>query len=267
MNMPTLTAYINGIGLLGPGLTGWRDSLPLLAGQQPYLSQVTVLPLPVLLPVAERRRSVAIAKLTLATGLEATTSACLNPATLPCVYTSSGGDGQNCHEICETLASEDRQISPTRFHNSVHNAAAGYWSIATGAMTPISVLCAYDASFGAGLLEALTQVMVDGAITLLIACDSPYPEPLHHARPLADNFSVALVLSPAASTHSLAKISVGLTSDAAHTLDDPALEQLRLNIPSARSLPLLCTLAQGKNRRVVLDYFDHLRIAVDITLC
>lgn len=267
MNTPILTAYIDGIGLLGPGLAGWPDSLPVLAGQQPYLGQTTVLPLPALLPAAERRRSGAIVKLTLAAGLEAVTAAGLNPAMLPCVYTSSSGDGQNCHEICQTLASPDRQISPTRFHNSVHNAAPGYWSIATGAMTPISVLCAYDASFGAGLLETMTQVLVDDVTTLLISCDNPYPEPLHHARPIFDNFGIAMVLAPRAGALSLARISVSLTSDAAHILDDEALEHLRLNIPSARSLPLLCALAQGQRGRIVLDYFDHLRIAVEITSC
>lgn len=267
MNTPTLTAYIDGIGLLGPGLTGWPGSLAMLAGQQPYLSQTTTLPLPALLPAAERRRSGAIVKLTLATGLEAVAAAGLDPAMLPCVYTSSSGDGQNCHEICQTLASADRQISPTRFHNSVHNAAPGYWSIATGAMTPISVLCAYDASFGAGLLEAMTQVRVDDETTLLISCDNPYPEPLHHARPIQDNFGIAMVLAPAAGALSLARISITLTGDDAHTLDDEALEQLRLNIPSARSLPLLCALAQARNGRVVLEYLDHLRIAVEITPC
>jgi len=82
---------------------------------------------------------------------------------------------------CKTLASDDRSISPTRFHNSVHNAPAGYWGIASGAMTPATVLCAHDASFGAGLLEALTQLAVDGSLgferggTLLIAYDMPIP--------------------------------------------------------------------------------------------
>lgn len=265
--MTILTAYINGIGLLGPGLTGWTDSIPVLSGRQTYLSQATALPLPTLLAAAERRRSGAIVKLTLATGLEACTAADLNPVSLPCVYTSSGGDGQNCHEICQTLASDDRRISPTRFHNSVHNAAAGYWSIATGAMTPISVLCAYDASFGAGLLEALTQVAVDQVATLLIACDTPYPEPLHHARPIADNFGIALVLAPVPGRCSLAKISISLSTDTASTHDHVALEQLRLSIPAARSLPLLHTLALGQPRRIVLDYFDHLRLAVEVTPC
>ena len=166
--MPTLTAYIEGIGLLGPGLTDWPSSQAVLGGQQPYQPHKTVLPPPALLPAAERRRSGAIIKLTLATGLEAIAAAGLDAASLPSVFSSSGGDGENCHAICEMLASDDRQISPTRFHNSVHNAAAGYWGIATGAMTTSSVLSAFDASFGAGLLEALTQVVVDHTRSVLL---------------------------------------------------------------------------------------------------
>lgn len=265
--MHTLTAYINGIGLLGPGLADWPSSRPIFTGAQPYQPQPTVLPLPTLLAAAERRRSGSLVKLTLATGLEATAAAGVEATTLPCVYSSSGGDGENCHEICQTLASDDRLISPTRFHNSVHNAAAGYWGIATGAMTPISVLCAFDASFGAGLLEALTQVVADDVATLLIACDTPYPEPLQQVRPILDIFGVAMVLAPTANQHTVAKISVSLTSESAHILDQPALEQLRLGIPAARSLPLLRALAQHQPARVILDYFEHLRIAVDITPC
>ncbi|MEQ1668347.1 MAG: beta-ketoacyl synthase chain length factor, partial [Sulfuriferula sp.] len=125
MTTTVLTAYINGIGLLGPGLTGWADSQAILAGTQTYISTTTALPSPSLLPAAERRRCGGIVKVTLATGLEASTAAGLDPAMLACVYSASGSDGQNCHEICLTLASADRHISPTRFHNSVHNAAAG----------------------------------------------------------------------------------------------------------------------------------------------
>ena len=40
-------------------------------------------------------------------------------------------NGQVIHEICEALATDEREVSPTRFHNSVHNASAGYWGIAT----------------------------------------------------------------------------------------------------------------------------------------
>ena len=263
----TLTAYIDGIGLLGPGLNGWAASQTVLAGQAAYQPLLTLLPAPQLLPAAERRRSGAIVKLTLATGLEAIAAAGLDAASLPSVFSASGGDGENCHAICEMLASDDRQISPTRFHNSVHNAAAGYWSIATGAMTTSSVLCAFDGCFGAGLLESLTQVVVDHVHTVLLACDTPYPEPLHSARPIPDAFGIALVLAPQASAQSLARITLSLTEESADRLDEATLETLRNAIPAARGLPLLRAIALRQNTRVVLDYLDSTHLAVDIELC
>ena len=266
-NMHILTAYIEGVGLLGPGLNDWPSSIGILTRQIQYQTSPTILPPPLSLPAAERRRSSDIVKLTLATGLEAVAAAGQNAMHLSSVFSASGGDGNNCHEICQMLASEDRQISPTRFHNSVHNAAAGYWSIATGAMTSSSVLCAHDASFGAGLLEAMTQAIVDSGHILLMACDTAYPEPLHSARPIQDAFGVALVLAPESSAKTLAKISVSLTDAAADQLDDAALEKLRLAIPAARSLPLLRHIALRHDARVALDYLDSARLAVDVSPC
>jgi len=269
--MTQLTAYIEGIGLLGPGLTDWPSSRLIFNGQQPYKSQKTILPPPALLASAERRRSGAVVKLTLATGLEAITAAGLDAATLPSVFSASGGDGDNCHAICEMLASDDRQISPTRFHNSVHNAAAGYWSIATGAMTPSSVLSAYDASFGAGLLEAMTQVVIDNTRTILLACDTSYPEPLHNCRPISDAFGISLVLAPQQNNLALAKITLSLTDSNSYQLvdqmDDSELELLRTTVPSARGLPLLQSIAKQQHKQVILDYLDSTCIAVDVTPC
>jgi hypothetical protein len=265
--MQTLTAYIEGIGLLGPGLADWPSSQKILNGQLPYLSAKTILPPPALLPSAERRRSGVIVKLTLATGLEAVKAAGLDASTLPSVFSSSGGDGDNCHAICEMLASDDRQISPTRFHNSVHNAAAGYWSIATGAMMSSSVLSAYDASFGAGFLEAITQVVIDNTHSILLACDTSYPEPLYSARPITDAFGISLVLAPQQSAHTLAKITVQLTDALADPIDDTELESLRKAIPAARGLPLLQAIAMKQQTQVILDYLDSARLAVKITPC
>lgn len=263
----TLAAYIDGIGLLGPGLNNWPSAQAILLGQQTYESSRTVLPTPTLLPAAERRRSGAIVRLTLAVGLEAIAMAEQEAAQLSCVFSASSGDGENCHAICEVLASDDRAISPTRFHNSTHNAAAGYWGIATGAMTSASVLSAFNASFGAGLLETLTQVVVDHTHTLLLAYDTPYPEPLHSVRPICDAFGIALVLAPQPGKHTLAHISVGRTDVTADTLADHALENLRLGIPAARGLPLLRALALRTKEHLVLDYLDCSRLAVTVTPC
>lgn len=263
----TLSAYIEGIGLLGPGLSDWPSGRMVLAGQQAYQPGKSVLPAPALLPAAERRRCGALVRLTLATGLEAVAAAGLDAANLPSVFSSSGGDGESCHIICETLASSDRQISPTRFHNSVHNVAAGYWSIATGAMSPSSVLSAFDASFGAGLLEALAQVTVDDTRSILLACDTVYPEPLYSTCPIPDAFGMALVLAPRRSARALAKITVALTDADADRFEDAALEGLRAAIPAARGLPLLRAIALGQVQLVVLDYLDGTRLAVDIAPC
>ena len=262
-----LTAYIEGIGLLGPGLANWLEGRAILLGQRSYQPQKTLIPAPELLPAAERRRASDIVKLTLATSLEAINAANQDAASLPSVFSFSNGDGLNCHTICETLASSDRQLSPTRFHNSVHNAAAGYWSIATGAMATSSVLCAHDASFGAGLLDALTQVVVDATRVVLMASDTPYPEPMHSARPIPDNFGIALVLAPQRSAQAIVQIKVSVTHEHADRLADSALEALRLAIPAARGLPLLLAIAQQQPGSVVLDYLGNTRLKVNIAPC
>ncbi len=270
--MTQLSALVRGVGLLGPGLDDWDMGAPVLAGEAPYVSRATILPVPAALPPAERRRTGAVVRLALAAGFEAVSRAGANPAELPTVFSSSGGDGFNCHEICQTLASGDRQLSPTRFHNSVHNAASGYWSIAAGATPSSSVLCAFDASFSAGLLEALTQVVVERTAVLLVAYDVGYPEPLHAVRPIPDAFGVAMVLAPVdvpagvgPAGSSAARITAALTDAPAESMPDARLEALRAAIPAARSLPMLRKLARQESGRVVLDYLEEQRIAVEVS--
>jgi hypothetical protein len=266
--MTQLSAYIQGVGLLGPGLDDWQAAAQALAGTAPYAQRATVLPAPSALPPAERRRTGTVVRLALAIGFEATSRAGVSASELPTVFSSSSSDGPNCHEICLTLASGDRQLSPTRFHNSVHNAASGYWSIAANSTPASSVLCAFDASFGAGLLEALTQVVVDRTAVLLVAYDSGYPEPMRTVRPIPDAFGVAMVLAPVAAPtapSSAPIITATLTDAAAESLTDPRFEAMRVAIPAARSLPLLCKLARRESGRVVLDYLESQRIAVEVS--
>ncbi|HCE10693.1 MAG TPA: 3-oxoacyl-ACP synthase [Oxalobacteraceae bacterium] len=265
--MTILTAYIDGIGLLGPGFADWPGSNAVLTGAAAYQYQPTVMPVPMALPPAERRRCGPIIKVSLAVGYEAAAMARLDVKTLPTVFSASGGDGKTCHEICEMLASDDRLISPTRFHNSVHNAASGYWSIAAGAMVTSSVLSGFDASFGAGLLEAIAQVTVDHTPCLLIACDTTYPEPLYKMRPISDEFGIGLALMPTRSERSLAKISVALSSAPADTMADSVLEQLRVSIPAARGLPLLLSLARRESAACMIGYLHNRTLAVELSPC
>lgn len=262
-----LTAWIEGIGLLAPGLPDWPSAQAVLRNEQPLTAAASILPAPAILPPAERRRASRVVKLTLAIGLEAIAQAGADAATLATVFAASGADGHNCHALCEQLATDDRQISPTRFHNSVHNAAAGYWGIATHAMAPCQVICAFDASFGTGLLDALGQVVLDQQNTLLIAYDSEYPAPLHAKRDTPDCGGVALLLTPNPSPRSLAAISVRPTRAPADRLTHTGLEQLRTTIPALRALPLLQKLANGLGGQVCIDYLPPMQLQIELTPC
>lgn len=263
--MIELSGYIEGIGLLGPGMNSWDELKDIVANGAGYVAARTVVPAPASLPPAERRRTGTSVKVALAVGHGAVEMSGRDVTTLATVFAASGGDGQNCHAICETLAGDDRMLSPTRFHNSVHNAPAGYWSIATRAMAPSNVLCAYDGSFGAGLLEALCQVAVDGVPTLLIAFDTDYPAPMREVRPVPDAFGLALVLTPQPSARSVARIDARLTDAPATPLAQAEFEALRQAIPTARALPLLEALARARTASVVLDYLQDVQLQLDVT--
>lgn len=267
----SLRVFVEGIGLLGPGLDNWASGRLLLSGATPYVPARCVLPLPAALPAAERRRAGAVVRVSLAVGQEAVSASGLEAAGLPTVFSSSSGDAINCHEICNALASNDRLISPTRFHNSVHNASSGYWSISSGSMASSSVLCGRDGSFAAGLQEAMTQVVVEQTAVLLVAYDTDYPEPLRSVRPLPDSFAVALVLAPQQSERSLAQWSLEpancFSPAATEQLDITALEEIRRSIPAARCLPLLCSVSKQRTGGVVLDYLEALRLTVQVKPC
>jgi hypothetical protein len=190
------TCYIEGIAIWSPKLPGWDDAQRILRGEMPAPVETNARPSPELLPPNERRR----APDTVAVSLEVASKACAHagrdPASLPCIFASTHGDIAITDYMCETLAQTPDLLSPTKFHNSVHNAAAGYWAIATGCMAPYTALSASQYSFGNGLLEALIQVQSDDTDILYVAYDTEARGPLATMTPSAGRLGCALVLTP-----------------------------------------------------------------------
>jgi beta-ketoacyl synthase-like protein len=266
--MSVLRARLLALAVRGPGLPDWPATEAVLRGDQPYVPGETLLPAPETLPPTERRRAGRVVRLAMAAGLELTRRAGRDAATLPVVFASSGGDGDNCDAICRTLASDSRALSPTRFHNSVHNAPAGYWSIAAGAQAPTTTVCAFDASFGAGLLEALGQVEATAAEVALIAYDLDYPPPLHAVRPTGAPFAVALLLAPERGTGpALARLGARLGDGRADALAEPALERLRRANPAAQGLVLCAAVARRVATTVHVAYFEPSTLALEVAPC
>ncbi|MEO8153418.1 MAG: beta-ketoacyl synthase chain length factor [Rhizobacter sp.] len=262
-----MKVWVQGIGLLGPGLASWPAALDVLRGAKPHTSAPTVLPLPARLPAAERRRAGSAVKLAMAVADEAVAHAQVDPGTLATVFASSSGECANCHALCDALDTPAPVVSPTKFTNSVHNASSGAWHIAVASRASSTSLCAFDGSFAAGLIEAATSVRGSGQAVLLVASDSPYPEPLNTARPLPDHFGLALLLTAESTERSLASITISLSGPqpAAHALADASLDALRRAIPAAAALPLLVALAGGTSQGgVVIDYLPHMALRVDV---
>lgn len=260
--------FVEGMGVLGPGLNGWPASQAILSGAAPWVDTGLVIPPGDLLPPAERRRTGLPVKIALAVGCEAIAQSQRNAADLPAVFASSAGDGDNMHYIFDMLSRNGREVSPTRFHNSVHNAPSGYWSIATKSRAPTMSLACFDASFVAGLIEAATQTLASGNAVMLIACDTPYPQPLHATRPISASFGVALVVAGNRTSRSLAELEIAISRNgkASTPAASAGLETLRLGIPTARSLPLLTALAaltlntEPASEKIFPDriYFDYI---------
>lgn len=265
-----MEAYIRSTSVWGPGLEGWEASRPILAGERVYKPRESPAPAPTLLSPNERRRAGQVARLALAVAQEATARSGLLPQSLRSVFGSSNGDVVIVHDILEAVASADRPVSPTQFHNSVHNAAAGYWAIANGSHQPATSLGCHDHTLAASLLKAVAEVQVEQAPVLLCVYDVPPPVPLAAKRPTEGSFGVGFVLTPADDGRSQAVISVGYSDQpSAREFEEPRQESLRAlsrGNPAAQSLRLLESIARGASDRYSMPYLDG-RLDVALTPC
>jgi len=257
--------FIEAVGCCAPGLGGWTRAQPILRGEGPYVREELAAPQPQRLPPNERRRAPLAVRLAFGVAEDALGTNGLAPAALATVFASSDGDTHIVHRISVALAEPPRAVSPTDFHNSVHNAAAGYWSIAAGARLPSTSLSAGTASFAAGLLEAAALAHVEALDCLLVAFDVRPPEPLLARWCIRESAAFALILSPRRSAGSLAALRIRTVPRVAETaMEGPALEALRQDNPAARALPLLRQLAQRASATVLLDGAGGCSLALDL---
>lgn len=260
---------IKGVGLLAPGLIGWETGRAVLAGLIPFQPDAVPDPDATMLPPNERRRSSDCVRWAVQTAQEAMAQSGLDPRDMPTVFASSGGEMGVFDKLCRTLATPERAVSPTLFHQSVHNAAAGYWGIATAGQQSSTALSCYDDSFAAGLLEAVTMVHVERCPVLLSAYDLAVPSPLSQARPITTGFAMALVLAPPADQSSAVmrvRFEEGEVADTCGCAD-PALEEVRQDNPAARSLPLLNAIAAGGERIVRLGFLESQQLTLELGPC
>jgi hypothetical protein len=249
---------IEGIAFWHTRLPGWATARAVICGEQdaPALSEKR--PTPSLLAPTERRRAPDTVALALEVASRACEAAGRSPAQLRAVFASTYGDLGITDYMCATLAGTPTLISPTKFHNSVHNAAAGYWSIGTGSHAPYTAISAYRYTFGNAVLEAATQVACEGRAVVCVAFDVEATGPLGTVAPSRGLLGVALVLAPlGAGSHRTLTLRVEQGSAASITPAHSRAAALVADNALAPCLPFFEALADPASGKVVLALSAH----------
>lgn len=265
--MSETVVRVAGIGIYAPGLTGWPVAAAALRGGDVPESGDPPRPAPPLLPAAERRRAPDTVLYAAQAAAEACAMAQADPSTLSCIFSSTQGDIAITDYMCSTLATAPRELSPTKFHNSVHNAAAGYWSIATGCRAPSTAVSAWTHSFGSGLFEAAVQVADDAAAVLLVVYDARAAGALRSAVPFDCGFALALVLAPdePAVAGARLRLSAATTAGAASEPTPEWARTLRARNACADGLALLQALAMGEPATLRIDAGPSFALLAQVT--
>ncbi|HEU4669766.1 MAG TPA: beta-ketoacyl synthase chain length factor [Dyella sp.] len=262
--MSNLHVAIEGIGLWAPEASGFDDLVRRLEGADTPPSPARAPA--AMLPANERRRAPESVLLAAEVAGQALAASGRDATELACVFSSSHGDQGITDYLCATLASAPTELSPTKFHNSVHNAPVGYWTIATGCHAPSTAVCAHRQSFGAGLLEAATLVATESRPVLLVCSDVASSGPLSEMARCNLAFGAALVLAPPAGARQRATLRLTLSPGEPTTpawpeplpawhAGNPAGDALRLLVPLARRESSAdATAAPGLELRMHLEY-------------
>jgi hypothetical protein len=156
-------------------------------------------------------------------------------------------------------------LSPIKFHNSVHNAAVGYWTIGTGCMAASNSVSAFEATFASALLEAAAQCAADDQAVLLVGYDMPAVGALSSVTTSRGLLAVALVIAPARTERTVAAFDWSLATgpSALAAPRSEAAQALGANA-IADALPLFESLAGGRSETVSMPLSAQLSLQLQL---
>jgi hypothetical protein len=242
--MMSLRARVTGIGLWMPGFpdpASWLAGHPVAGTDLPNAAAQAKL----------RRRSSLLVNMVIDVASQASQHAGVPLSRLRVVVGSAYGELATLVAMLDERE-RDGVLSPLRFQNSVHNAAAGQLSIVHGNKAPATSLAAGNDTVAMVLLEAMTLLALGGDEVIAIVADEPLPQsirPGHHASAIA----AALVLAPdTGGAGEAPPTGLGVLEDLRQTgAAPPAAERpLEVDGPSAAILPLIAALGRGRTGRV-----------------
>jgi len=241
--MSVLSAAVLGVGLWMPG---FPDAAAWRRGQR-ITGDAAAAPPPRLPPKLRRRTSLLI-RMVAEVAAQAVEQAGVSPQSIPIVIGSAFGELGTTIEMLDEMEA-DGVLSPMRFHNSVHNSAAGYLSIAHGNRKSATSLAAGNETVAMVLLEALALLADRGGEVLAIVADESLPEPLV---PTIGTGAVSAALVLAATAPGGAAASgrrpLAIIGDLRQTADPSpaAARTVEVATPSAAILPVIAAIMSAQ---------------------
>jgi hypothetical protein len=227
-----------GLGVWSESFANWDEFCLAMDGMARDTSAALA---PQVIAAKERRRAPKSVKMAVEVMHQACRMAVLEPTGIATVFASAIGDMNITDYMCRTLASAPRTISPTRFHNSVHNAATGYWSIATQSHAAANAVSGFSSSVWIAILDGAIQAVEEQIPVLVVAQELAAPPPLDAIYNMVQPFAMALLLTPVGTCPKpLASMRLGVS---AGVVESPPQAQVAgcdwSGNFAARSLPLL----------------------------
>ncbi len=196
----THTLVVRSVAFWSECVPDWARLRAVCRGEAVPLDEPQRLPSSTLLSAAERRRAPESVQIALHVAHQAVQHAGLDASTLLTVFASPHGDLGVTHAMCETLARDAAETSPTRFMHSVHNVVSGHWGIAQRCVRSSTAVAAGRHTFAAGLLEAATQAVCSGEPVLLVAYETQPQGATAQLTGTEGRMAVAVVLAPTAAS-------------------------------------------------------------------
>ncbi len=191
-------------------------------------------------PAIQRRRLSPFARMTLHTAKRVTEN---YPAALPCIFASRHGDLHKTAELLDGVAHEE-ELSPTGFGLSVHNAAAGLFSIFTKNTRAFSAVAAGEWSFPMALIDGYARLMQGEDRVMVVHSDQALPQEYQtFADELQMDHSIALTL----------RLPVDGEPHFTLSPDTAACPEQRLTLPASLQLAL----ALGERQSATLANDTH----------
>jgi hypothetical protein len=141
-----------------------------------------------------RRRASALTRISVEVFDQATRAAGVDPSTIPTIWATAHGEHGTAIKLLKMMVRGEGKVSPTHFHNSVHNTPSAYASIAVGNGSASTTLTGGPELVSSAILEAFCHLDAGTPEVVVVLGDEPLHAPFDRGdmqEPLAISFVFA----------------------------------------------------------------------------